>query len=519
MAELRIGSATDTGRIRPENEDNFLVTATAFVVADGMGGHEAGEVASQIAVDGIRQRLEDIATAAGITGEPAGSDPVTTLPTAAEFVESIAMANNDIFRAAIVNPAQRGMGTTVTAIAVIADPHGGRAAPNVGETADDEADEPGDVNAASPATSRPSPRPCPRKPWSSPTSATRAPTCSATAGCVASRSITATSKSWSPPVTSPRMRPGTHPRRNIITRALGIEPEVRVDWWTLPLIRGDRFVLCSDGLVDEVADTDITAVLVSNSDPQEAAERLVDTANAAGRPRQHHRHRGRRAGGGRTAGPDARDRRRADMGRRRQPADGGWHVVARRRRPVSDTGHLGTGRSDGAARPVCPRCRRARREEAPSRPRQVRRRLRCRSRHRDRVRRLFRVGRPWLLHCVQQRRSGDRLQGSEGGVLSIDPTAQYEAGPTRDQLEPDSAEMIDEGVRFDTQEEALDFLQDSATTHDDDHHDLTTTTTTTTTTVPTTDPITGLPVITTAATGASGASDGTPTGVTTTAAP
>ena len=59
----------------------------------------------------------------------------------------------------------------------------------------------------------------------------------------------------------------THPRRNIITRALGIEPEVRVDWWTLPLIRGDRFVLCSDGLVDEVADADITAILLANDRP------------------------------------------------------------------------------------------------------------------------------------------------------------------------------------------------------------------------------------------------------------
>ncbi len=147
MAELRIGSATDAGRIRPENEDNLLVTKTAFVVADGMGGHEAGEVASQIAVDGIRQRLDDIARPLPPETATADTDPddddkqVFALPTAAEFVDSIAMANSDIFRAAIVNPAQRGMGTTITAIAVIADPHGGRAAPNVGEnTDDDEAD-------------------------------------------------------------------------------------------------------------------------------------------------------------------------------------------------------------------------------------------------------------------------------------------------------------------------------------------------------------------------------------------
>src|SRR6187549_1571371 len=113
MAELRIGSATDKGRVRPENEDNFLVTPNAFVVADGMGGHEAGEVASQIAVDGIRQRLDDIAAASTTSDEE-----VAALPTASEFVESISTANSDIFRAAVLNPAQRGMGTTVTAIAV-----------------------------------------------------------------------------------------------------------------------------------------------------------------------------------------------------------------------------------------------------------------------------------------------------------------------------------------------------------------------------------------------------------------
>ena len=73
-----------------------------------------------------------------------------------------------------------------------------------------------------------------------------------------------------------------HPRRNIITRALGIEPDVRVDWWTLPLIRGDRFLACSDGLVDEVNDDDIAATLLAETDPQRAADRLVEQANASG---------------------------------------------------------------------------------------------------------------------------------------------------------------------------------------------------------------------------------------------
>ena len=56
----------------------------------------------------------------------------------------------------------------------------------------------------------------------------------------------------------------THPRRNIVTRALGIDPAVRVDAWTLPLVRGDRFLLCSDGLVDEVRDDEIVDVLTTH---------------------------------------------------------------------------------------------------------------------------------------------------------------------------------------------------------------------------------------------------------------
>ena len=86
-----------------------------------------------------------------------------------------------------------------------------------------------------------------------------------------------------------------HPRRNIITRALGIEPDVRVDWWTLPLIRGDRFVLCSDGLVDEVADADITAILLADVRPAGGRRRARRRGQRRRRARQHHRDRGRRA--------------------------------------------------------------------------------------------------------------------------------------------------------------------------------------------------------------------------------
>jgi hypothetical protein len=74
----------------------------------------------------------------------------------------------------------------------------------------------------------------------------------------------------------------THPRRNIVTRALGIEPTVRVDTWLVPMVHGDRFILCSDGLVDEVHDDDIATIAVAAKDPQACAEQLVAKANSNG---------------------------------------------------------------------------------------------------------------------------------------------------------------------------------------------------------------------------------------------
>jgi protein phosphatase len=73
-----------------------------------------------------------------------------------------------------------------------------------------------------------------------------------------------------------------HPRRNIVTRALGIEGDVSADSWTLPMLVGDRYVLCSDGLVDEVDDEQIASILRASSDAQLAADTLVAAANANG---------------------------------------------------------------------------------------------------------------------------------------------------------------------------------------------------------------------------------------------
>ena len=252
MAKLSWGSATHAGQIRPQNEDNLLAVDGIYVVADGMGGHEAGEVASQIAVDRVQADLD-----------------MEELPGASTVVNSISNANGDIFRAAIANPGQAGMGTTLTAIAVIGDRLAGRGAPNL-----DVNDDPGEVTPVVPA-----------EPIEAFVLANVGDSRTYLLRHDRLRRVTVDHSYVQELVSTGHISEDearTHPRRNIITRALGIEPEVKVDWWTLPLIRGDRFLLCSDGLVDEVDDDVIKDTLTTISDPQKASDRLVDQANEAG---------------------------------------------------------------------------------------------------------------------------------------------------------------------------------------------------------------------------------------------
>ncbi|WP_420451862.1 protein phosphatase 2C domain-containing protein [Ilumatobacter sp.] len=261
MAELAWGASTHPGQIRPDNEDDLHASHGVYVVADGMGGHEAGEVASALAVERIREALTD-------DGDGA--------PTAERVVDAITRANGDIFRAAIATPAQAGMGTTVTVIAVVADPMAGRGEPNIDDN--------------DPVEKAPdgSPRVTPVVPREQPEALVLANVGDsrtylyrhgrlrrATVDHSYVQELVTTGH-----ITDDEAR--THPRRNIITRALGIEPDVKVDWWTLPLVRGDRFLLCSDGLVDEVDDVAIAATLEGESDPQAAVDSLIEQANTAG---------------------------------------------------------------------------------------------------------------------------------------------------------------------------------------------------------------------------------------------
>jgi len=223
--KLKWGASTDVGMVRQQNEDSFLAEETLFVVADGMGGHNAGEVASALAVTTLK------------AGARLGID------TTEDFRELVQQANSAIYTASLDDSTQSGMGTTVTALSIV------------------EGEEPR-VLVANVGDSR-------AYLWRS--------------GALSRLSVdhSYVQELVNEGIITPEAA-RVHPRRNIVTRALGIDRSVMVDVFTHFVRTGDRIVLCSDGLVDEVADTEIASVLGQHTDPQETAEALVMVANTNG---------------------------------------------------------------------------------------------------------------------------------------------------------------------------------------------------------------------------------------------
>jgi serine/threonine protein phosphatase PrpC len=217
---------THPGKVRNNNEDSLLVgegqDETLFVVADGIGGFEAGEVASSITVD----VLKDIA--------PSGS-----------LEDAIREANRRILTAAQGDERLSGMGTTVVALRF-----GGTESEPVAEIS-----HVGDSRAYLLRDGQ-------LKPITEDHSLV--------AELVRSGDLT-------------RDEASEHPQKNLITRALGAEVEVEVDTTVLPIRSGDRFILCSDGLSDMVPETRMLDLLtVSPESPERAAQALVSSALEAG---------------------------------------------------------------------------------------------------------------------------------------------------------------------------------------------------------------------------------------------
>jgi PPM family protein phosphatase len=222
MVALRWGALTDVGRSRSLNEDAIVAIFPVFAVADGMGGHAAGEVASQLTADHLANLSAN--------GDPTGE----------RLVSAIQAANRAIFNRSLAEPLLRGMGTTVCALTIV---DNRIAIANVGDSRVYTV-RGGVLSQVSQDHS------------------------------YVAELVNAGEITWT--------QARSHPHRNIVTRALGIEPDVAVDLWEFPAVVGERFLLCSDGLVDEVVDDQIAQILQSNPDPQAAAAELVKIANSNG---------------------------------------------------------------------------------------------------------------------------------------------------------------------------------------------------------------------------------------------
>jgi protein phosphatase len=223
--KLRWGATTDLGMVRQQNEDAFHAEENLYIVADGMGGHNAGEVASALAVSTVR------------SGARMG------IRTADQFRELVQQANTAIYTASLDDSTQSGMGTTLTGVAVIPGEEPRILIANVGDSR----------------------------------------TYLFRSGALTRLSVdhSYVQELLNEGIITPE-EARVHPRRNIVTRAMGIDRFVQVDVFSHLVRTGDRLVLCSDGLVDEVADIDIARVLTEHSDPQDTAEALVLVANANG---------------------------------------------------------------------------------------------------------------------------------------------------------------------------------------------------------------------------------------------
>jgi protein phosphatase len=226
MTRFHAEEATDTGRVRDNNQDLALVIGdqSLFAVADGMGGHNGGETAAKVAIETLRDSF--------------------MAPTLEALVEAMQIANEAVVTTASTDPELTGMGTTLCVLAGVN--HFGEEVIGVASVGDSRAYliEGGRLHQIT-------------------------------------RDHTLVQMLVDQGQLSP-VEAESHPQRNILTRALGIDEKVMVDSFLLRPVLGDRYLLCSDGLFGEVTDDQIHDVLRRFASPGEAARELVQLANASG---------------------------------------------------------------------------------------------------------------------------------------------------------------------------------------------------------------------------------------------
>jgi serine/threonine protein phosphatase PrpC len=223
MSEITFAGLSDTGRVRPVNQDRFYVENNLMVVADGMGGHVAGEIAAQMAVDEFKDKE--------ISG-------------AKDLAAAVKRANLAIWNKGLDDLDLRGMGTTVT-VAYIRD-SGEKKSLNVVHVGDSRA------------------------------------------YLLRNKKLFQLTEDHT--LVEELIRRGQikasaaqyDKRRHTLTRALGIEPDVVVDAANIDLEPGDKILLCSDGLSNELSEAEMIKTLESSSDPKQIVGKLISQARARG---------------------------------------------------------------------------------------------------------------------------------------------------------------------------------------------------------------------------------------------
>lgn len=219
---MKIGAKTDKGKVREQNEDSYGYEGQLFVLADGMGGHQAGEIASAIAVQTI------------LATDFSGNSPDHTLR------EAVCQANQAILQAVEQDPTQYGMGTTVAVLYFLENM---AYYTHIGDSRIYH--------------------------YSNGSLSQLTSDHSLVAELVKSGSLT-------------EAEAKNHPQRNILTHALGTETMPESAITKVPALHGDKFLLCSDGLCGLLEESRIFEEISVSKDPQSIVERLVALANDAG---------------------------------------------------------------------------------------------------------------------------------------------------------------------------------------------------------------------------------------------
>jgi protein phosphatase len=217
--KIKVGVASDIGRARQRNEDAYVASHPLYAVADGMGGHRGGQEASRMAVKILTDNAKG------------GHDRIAG---------AVRRANEAVYERSSEDEALSGMGTTITALLANGD----------------------EIHLAHVGDSR-----------------------AYLLRDGEMQMLTEDHTLVQRMVIEGRLtaeQAQDHPQRSILTRALGVEQDVKVDEAMVLMREGDRLLLCTDGLTGMIEDEDVKDILEADADPQRVADRLVEAANRAG---------------------------------------------------------------------------------------------------------------------------------------------------------------------------------------------------------------------------------------------